>query len=117
MTSSGLPPIMTSAGNSLWNGSAEIIRRLPVRNFEDDPTLSDLLSNDQLDRLNRCLSALCAEPVPLRARRPAADAVPVEFNLETVGWLSGGEHDAARQAAADVVGLEVRFVAKSRLTT
>lgn len=86
-----------------------------MRNFEDDPTLSDLLSNDQLDRLNRCLSALCAEPVSLGASRPGADAVPVEFNLETVGWLSGGEHEQERQAAADMVGFLMMFVAKYRL--
>ncbi|WP_303290084.1 sensor histidine kinase [Marinobacter sp. SS5-14b] len=86
-----------------------------MRNFEDDPTLNDLLSNDQLDRLNRCLSDLCAKPIALGASRPGADAVPVEFNLETVGWLSGGEHEQERQAAADMVGFLMMFVAKYRL--
>lgn len=86
-----------------------------MRNFEDDPTLRDLLSNEQLARLNQCLSALCSEPVVLARTRPGPDAVPVEFNLETVGWLSGGGSDDEREATADLIAFLMMFVAKYRL--
>ena len=36
-----------------------------MRNFEDDPTLSDLLNGEQLQRLNRILSGLCRQPIEL----------------------------------------------------
>lgn len=85
-----------------------------MRNFEDDPTLDDLLSDDQRQRLNRALSALCREPVALTANRQD-NAEPVEFNLETVGWLSGGESAAERRAASELVSFLLLFVAKYRL--
>jgi len=85
-----------------------------LRNFEDDPTLDDLLSDDQRQRLNRALSALCREPVALTANRQD-NAEPVEFNLETVGWLSGGESAAERRAASELVSFLLLFVAKYRL--
>jgi len=85
-----------------------------MRTFEDDPTLQDLLSEDQLQRLNRLLSALCREPVSLSGQRAAA-SVPVEFNLETVGWLSGGSSPAEQQASAELVSFLMMFVAKYRL--
>lgn len=85
-----------------------------MRNFEDDPTLDDLLSDDQRQRLNRALSALCREPVALTANRQE-NAEPVEFNLETVGWLSGGESAAERRAASELVSFLLLFVAKYRL--
>lgn len=85
-----------------------------MRNFEDDPTLDDLLSKDQLQRLNRTLSALCREPVEIGPdRKPAS--VALEFNLETVGWLSGGSSDQERLAAADLVSFLMMFIAKYRL--
>jgi signal transduction histidine kinase len=86
-----------------------------VRNFEDDPTLNDLLSAEQLSRLNQCLSALCSEPVTLAQARPDTDAMPVEFNLETVGWLTGGASTDERQAASDLVSFLMMFIAKYRL--
>ena len=86
-----------------------------MRNFEDDPTLNDLLSNEQLARLNQCLSALCSEPVVLARTRPGPDAIPVEFNLDTVGWLSGGGSDEERKATAGLIAFLMMFVAKYRL--
>lgn len=85
-----------------------------VRNFEDDPALRDLLSADQLERLNRVLSSLCQAPVTI-AEQKTTDAVPVEFNLETVGWLSGGHSPGERSAAAELVSFLMMFVAKYRL--
>ncbi len=84
-------------------------------NFEDDPTLADLLNSDQLARLNDCLGALCTEPVTLSSTQPGTTAIPVEFNLETVAWLSGGRDDQERQAAARLVSFLMLFIAKYRL--
>lgn len=83
-------------------------------NFEDDPTLSDLLTPDQLQRLNNSLSALCRAPVEVGPDR-TAPSVALEFNLETVGWLSGGSSDEERLAAADLVSFLMMFIAKYRL--
>ncbi len=85
-----------------------------MRNFEDDPTLSDLLTPEQLQRLNRTLSALCREPVEIGSDQ-TADSVALEFNLETVGWLSGGSSGQERLAAADLVSFLMMFIAKYRL--
>lgn len=85
-----------------------------MRSFEDDPTLEDLLTGDQLQRLNRMLSALCSEPVEIGSDRKA-DAQALEFNLETVGWLSGGSSEQERVAAADLVSFLMMFIAKYRL--
>ncbi len=86
-----------------------------MRNFEDDPTLNDLLSTEQLARLNQCVSALCTAPVTLAPTRPGPEAVPVEFNLDTVGWLSGGGSNQEREAAAGLIAFLMMFVAKYRL--
>src|SRR6056297_1225879 len=88
--------------------------RPAMRNFEDDPTLSDLLNGDQLQRLNRILSGLCRQPIELGEQK-ADDSVAVDFNLQTVGWLSGGESIGERQAAAELVSFLMLFVAKYRL--
>ncbi|MDK8462236.1 ATP-binding protein [Marinobacter sp. SS13-12] len=85
-----------------------------MRNFEDDPTLEDLLTSDQLQRLNRMLSTLCRNPVEIGSDRKA-DALALEFNLETVGWLSGGSSEQERLAAADLVSFLMMFIAKYRL--
>lgn len=85
-----------------------------MRNFEDDPTLADLLTPDQIQRLSKNLSALCREPVRISETR-ASESVPVEFNLETIGWLSGGASAAEREAAAELVSFLMLFVAKYRL--
>ncbi|WP_420194920.1 sensor histidine kinase [Marinobacter sp. GH_1] len=86
-----------------------------MRNFEDDPALADLLSRDQLARLNQSLSALCSAPVELSEQKPGTDATPVEFNLETVGWLSGAGSAEERQAASGMVAFLMMFIAKYRL--
>lgn len=85
-----------------------------MRNFGDDPTLTDLLSSDQLCRLNRTLSALCRKPVEVGSDKKP-DAVALEFNLETVGWLSGGSSEEERLAAAELISFLMMFIAKYRL--
>nr|WP_284047960.1 ATP-binding protein [Marinobacter sp. ATCH36] len=73
-----------------------------------------MLTRDQLQRLNRTLSALCQAPVEIGINRKPT-SVALEFNLETVGWLSGGSSDQERLAAADLVSFLMMFVAKYRL--
>lgn len=85
-----------------------------MRNFEDDPTLDDLLTDEQQQRLSGLISNLCQTPVRL-SDRAVESAVPLEFNLETIGWLSGGGSDQERQAAADLASFIMLFVAKYRL--
>lgn len=84
-----------------------------MRTFEDDPSLDDLLSPEQRERLDRLLSNLCTEPVTLNEHK-LEGSVPVEFNLETIGWLCGGLREE-RQAAANLVSFIMMFVAKYRL--
>jgi two-component system NtrC family sensor kinase len=85
-----------------------------MRNFEDDPTLADLLTEDQQQRLSVLISNLCQTPVRL-SEKAGEPAVPLEFNLETIGWLRGGGSDQERQAAADLASFIMLFVAKYRL--
>ncbi|MBC7183321.1 MAG: hypothetical protein H5U30_07085 [Marinobacter sp.] len=85
-----------------------------MRNFEDDPTLADLLTEEQQQRLSGLISNLCQTPVSLSGKADEP-AVPLEFNLETIGWLSGGGSDQERQAAANLASFIMLFVAKYRL--
>lgn len=85
-----------------------------MRNFEDDPTLADLLTGEQQQRLSGLISNLCQAPVTL-SEKAGEPSVPLEFNLETIGWLSGGGSDQERQAAADLASFIMLFVAKYRL--
>lgn len=82
--------------------------------FIDEPALKDLLSDDQLHRLCSGLSALCRHPVTISEARQEG-AVPIEFNLETVGWLSGEGDLKEREAASQLVAFILMFVAKYRL--
>lgn len=86
-----------------------------VRNFEDDPALSDLLSKDQLRRLEECLNGLCRAPIAVSAMKPDSGGVPIEFNLETVGWLTGGASAGEQKAASELVAFIMMFIAKYRL--
>jgi len=86
-----------------------------MRTFEDDPTLTDLLNDEQRSRLNQYLGGLCGQSVTLDQHRPSPDAVPVEFNLETVAWIGGGQSDEQRRAAADLVSFVMMFIGKYRL--
>lgn len=85
-----------------------------MRSFEDDPTLGDLLSGEQVERLERTLGALCESRFELHAE-PRGQALPVEFNLETVAWLSGTAEPGTLKAATDLVSFILYFVARYRL--
>lgn len=85
-----------------------------MRNFEDDPSLSDLLPGEQQVRLLQLLSALGGGAVTL-AEGPSAATEPLEFNLETLGWLRSELPAVQRQAAARLFELILRYVGKYRL--
>ncbi len=85
-----------------------------MRNFEDDPGLADLLDPAQIDRLASNLARLGLGQVHLSAERQEG-AVPVEFNLETVGWLSADCDPDTLNATAELVAFILFFVAKYRL--
>lgn len=85
-----------------------------MRHFDDDPVLSDLLEPAQIHRLEASLASLGLGQVRLTAERQDG-AVPVEFNLETVGWLSADCNRDSLRAMAEVVTFVLYFVAKYRL--
>ncbi|SFR67254.1 His Kinase A (phospho-acceptor) domain-containing protein [Marinobacter daqiaonensis] len=85
-----------------------------MRQFEDDPTLTDLLQPQQVSRLESSLEALGLGRVSLTTTRHE-NAIPVEFNLETVAWLSGDCSQKNLRAAAELVSFILLFVAKYRL--
>lgn len=85
-----------------------------MRQFEDDPSLSELLDASQIKRLETSLAKLGARHAKLTATF-SEGAVPVEFNLETVGWLNADCHPDTLTAMAELVGFILFFVAKYRL--
>lgn len=85
-----------------------------MRNFEDDPSLLDLLPGEQQARLLQLLSALGGGAVEL-TEGPSAATEPLEFNLETLGWLRSELPAAQHQAAARLFELILRYVGKYRL--
>ena len=85
-----------------------------MRRFEDDPALSDLLEPAQVRRLEASLARLGLGRVCLSAEKRQG-AIPVEFNLETVGWLSADCGADSLNATAELVAFILFFVAKYRL--
>ncbi|PAU53819.1 sensor histidine kinase [Pseudomonas indica] len=85
-----------------------------MRSFEDDPRLADLLSADQQARLSQLIGALGGGRVSLEEQHQAG-AEPLEFNLETIGWLQGELPAERLDAAARLVEFVLLFVAKYRL--
>lgn len=82
--------------------------------FDDDPKLNDLLTEEQQLRLVRGLSALSGSPFAI-SDSPAPQASPIEFNLETIAWLSGGASEEMRERASELISFLMVFVAKYRL--
>ena len=85
-----------------------------MRHFDDDPALSDLLDPTQVQRLEHTLTGLGLARVCLSGERREG-AIAVEFNLETVGWLSADCDQDTLGAAAELVAFVLFFVAKYRL--
>ncbi len=87
---------------------------MTMRHFEDDPTLTDLLDPGQIARLEASLAGLGLTQARLAAER-SDGALPVEFNLETVAWLSANANRNLVEKAAELVSFVLFFVAKYRL--
>nr|WP_019367057.1 ATP-binding protein [Pseudomonas luteola] len=85
-----------------------------MHNFEDDPKLSDLLSQARLKQLLDLISALSGHSVHLE-ERPVPKAEPVEFNLECLGWLHSPENADIQRNAARLVEFVIFYIAKYRL--
>ncbi|WP_372874888.1 sensor histidine kinase [Pseudomonas sp.] len=82
--------------------------------FEDDPQLIDLLPVERQQRLLQLLQALVTQPLSLHEHY-RDDAEPVEFNLETLGWLHCPQQPQVQQAAARVLEFVLFYVGKYRL--
>ena len=65
--------------------------------FEDDPRLGDLLPSERQERLTQLLQALLGHPLAL-TEQAETGAEAVEFNLETLAWLSCPSAPATSQA-------------------
>ena len=85
-----------------------------MRHFEDDPTLAELLDPSQVQRIESTLSRLGLGGVTL-SEHHRSGAAPVEFNLETVGWISADCNADTQAAMAELVSFVLFFVAKYRL--
>jgi signal transduction histidine kinase len=85
-----------------------------MRRFDDDPGLSDLLDEERRARLLDLLQGLCGDGFGLQAENQAG-AEPVEFNLETIAWLSCPAAPARQAPAARLVEFILYYVAKYRL--
>lgn len=85
-----------------------------MRKFDDDPTLTELLTPEQQQRLADLIGSLCGHPFEISAG-PQPEASPIELNLETVGWVSGGESADQRGRVSALLSFLLVFVAKYRL--
>ncbi|MDC0663773.1 sensor histidine kinase [Marinobacter sp. SS21] len=83
--------------------------------FDEEVALTELLTPDQLDRLENLLSTLAGCELSLvSAPTVEEQATPVDFNLDTVGWVQGSAPAATRSAAADLAAFLTYFVTKYR---
>lgn len=85
--------------------------------FDDDPTLADLLPDEQRQRLQRALSVLTGQQLTLTAsdEHPDSGGRPIEFNLNTLAWLNGPLTPDQQQAAADLVQQILWYSARYQL--
>nr|WP_298172158.1 ATP-binding protein [uncultured Pseudomonas sp.] len=82
--------------------------------FEDDPRLDDLLPRERQERLTQLLQALLGHPLAL-TEQAEAGAETVEFNLETLAWLSCPSAPALQEPAARLLEFVLFYVGKYRL--
>ena len=82
--------------------------------FEDDPRLGDLLPSERQQRLTQLLQALIGRPLSL-TEQAEVGAEAVEFNLETLAWLSCPSAPALQEPAARLVEFVLFYVGKYRL--
>lgn len=85
-----------------------------MRKFDDDPKLSELLTPEQQKRLAGLIGLLCGQPVEI-SENPQPDATPIELNLETIGYVCGGQSAVHRERVCELLEFLLVFVAKYRL--
>jgi len=85
-----------------------------MRSFEDDPRLADLLPDERRQQLLHLLHALSGHLLQLD-EQPMPGAEAVEFNLETIGWLSCSSHPQLQASAARLLEFVLFYVGKYRL--
>ena len=86
----------------------------PMRKFDDDPRLDDLLDRERRARLLELLQSLCGDSFSLHTEQQVG-AEPVEFNLETLAWLSCCAAPLRQAPAARLLEFILYYVAKYRL--
>ena len=82
--------------------------------FEDDPSFGDLLPVERQQRLQQLLQVLLGRPIAL-TEQAEAGAEAVEFNLETLAWLSCPSAPELQEPAARLVEFVLFYVGKYRL--
>lgn len=87
---------------------------LHMRKFDDDPRLEDLLDGDRRARLLELLQLLCGDSFSLQTQ-PQSGAEPVEFNLDTLAWLSCPASPFQQPPAARLIEFILYYVAKYRM--
>lgn len=85
-----------------------------MRNYEDDFTLDDLLSPTHQARLLELLGELSGASFALNAHDDGASQ-PLEFNLDTLGWLKAELPAEQHQAAVRLYELVLFYAGKYRL--
>lgn len=83
--------------------------------FEQEASLAELLTPDQIEKLGNLLSELAGCPLTV-VETPATEgtAAPIEFNLDTVGWIQGPGPANIKTAAADIAAFLTYFITKYR---
>jgi len=83
--------------------------------FDQEVALAELLTPDQLNRLDGLLSNLAGCELSLVSAPPKDNhPTPVNFNLNTVGWVQGPAPAATKSAAADLTAFLTYFITKYR---
>lgn len=85
-----------------------------MRKFDDDPRLEDLLDGERRGRLLELLQLLCGDSFSLQSE-PQSGAEPIEFNLDTLAWLSCPAAPLRQPPAARLIEFILYYVAKYRM--
>ncbi|GGX82281.1 hypothetical protein GCM10007160_07070 [Litchfieldella qijiaojingensis] len=85
-----------------------------MSNLEDDPSLDDLLAPSHRARLVQLLSTLSGADVEL-VEDPDESVSPLEFNLDTLGWLKTTLPKERHRAAIQLFELFLLYAGKYRL--
>ena len=85
-----------------------------MRNYDDDFTLDDLLSPAHQARLLELLGKLSGAPFLLSENNDGASE-PIEFSLDTLGWLQAELPTEQHQAAVRLYELVLFYAGKYRL--